>query len=100
MLYDVTLPGNAPPTNLCPQYGCEAPFPGGYAQPDIAAWNTVVERDNVAEVKAFLQASGALAVRHTEDCPYRFLPPAVLELCEGKDLTAQHDKVWAVLDGA
>lgn len=100
MLYDVTLPGHAPPKRRCPQFGCEVPVAGSFGPADIAAWNTVVERGDATEVKAYLRASGALELRHSDDCPFRFLPPAVLALCGDKDILAQHDKVWAVLEGA
>ncbi|GAA3973593.1 hypothetical protein [Streptomyces plumbiresistens] len=97
MLYDVTLPGNAPPINLCPQIGCEATFQGAFTQKDLDGWDAALQQGEAA-ARAYLQASRAHEVKHKPTCPFRCLPPAVLALCSDKALLDQHDKVWAILD--
>jgi hypothetical protein len=96
MLYDVTLPGHQVPPHSCPQIGCEKPFKGHFTEKDIAAWELALQQGPEA-VQTYLESSGARAVRHVDECPFRYLPPAVLALCSEKQLMAQHDKVWAVL---
>ncbi|WP_406494882.1 hypothetical protein OHB06_30785 [Streptomyces sp. NBC_01604] len=94
MLYDVTLPGEAPVTHLCP--GCERPFGGSFRRKQIDDWSAAVEQGE-ATARAYLERSGALTLAHTAVCDFKGLPLAVLALCPREELVAHYYKARAVL---
>jgi hypothetical protein len=100
MLYDVTLPGNAPPKHRCPQRSCPGAFQGHYTEKDKAAWDALVERGDPDAVRMYLNgATRVQDVGHAPTCPLRCLPPVLIARCSNEELEAQMNKVRTILDG-